>query len=494
MTIPMQEAGMAYSRRGVILGAACVVATPDVSWAAKALAVASDWSLATADVEADVAPRALRLVRGRAPAAMAGSLYRNGPAKFRRAGRSAGHWFDGDGLIRRFRIEDGQASLAARFADTPKRRLEARLDAIVMPGFGTTADPRRQLRGPDDANASNTSVMPVGDKVWALWENGSPIAMDADTLATDGFVTLRPDLKGMPFSAHPRIEADGRIWNIGVSGKRAMVWRVSAAGALEAAEIVELPRASYLHDFTATARHLVIVLQPWVRERQVFPLATSYDWRPETGTQVLIIDKADLSKRRIVELPPFGFFHLGDAWEDQDGTIRFDVCAYPNMRFAASGASDVLDGKYDGGGRSELVLAVLPPKGPGRLEHAGVVAEFPKSDPRRAGLRRRFSVHTAGDTPGRPLATGIGVTDWKSGRTRTFDFGRNHVVDEMVHVPKSGSTAEDQAWLIGPTINLKAGVTELHVFDMARVEEGPIATWAADIALPSSFHGRWKGA
>jgi hypothetical protein len=49
MTIPMQEAGMAYSRRGVILGAACVVATPDVSWAAKALAVASDWSLATAD-------------------------------------------------------------------------------------------------------------------------------------------------------------------------------------------------------------------------------------------------------------------------------------------------------------------------------------------------------------------------------------------------------------------------------------------------------------
>jgi hypothetical protein len=267
---------------------------------------------------------------------------------------------------------------------------------MVMPGFGTSPDPRAELRSPDDANASNTSVMPVGDAIWALWENGSPMAMDADTLQSTGFVTLRPDLKAMPFSAHPRIEPDGRIWNLGVSGKQAMVWRLSAAGALEVAEIVQLPRASYLHDFTATARHLVIVLQPWVRERQTFPLATSFDWRPEIGTQVLIIDKADLSKRRIVEMPPFGFFHLGDAWEEPDGTIRFDVCAYPNMSFAASGASAILDSKYEGGaGYSEMALAVLPPKGSAGWS---VPAWAPNSrratSPRRAP--RRFSVHTAG--------------------------------------------------------------------------------------------------
>ena len=240
---------MIVSRRAMILGATTMVATPDISWAAKALFVASDWSLATADVEADVPPRALRLVRGRAPADLAGSLYRNGPAKFRRPGRSAGHWFDGDGLIRRFHIEDGKATLAARFADTPKRRQEERMGAMLLPGFGTSVDPRAELGGPDDANASNTSVMPVGDKVWSLWENGSPMAMDGVTLQSEGFVTLRPDLKGMPFSAHPRIEPDGRIWNLGISGKKAMVWRLSAAGALEAAELVDLPRASYLHDF-----------------------------------------------------------------------------------------------------------------------------------------------------------------------------------------------------------------------------------------------------
>lgn len=485
---------MLISRRAMVFGAASLVVTPDLSWAAQALATASDWSLVTADIEGDLAPRLLRLTHGRAPAGLAGSLYRNGPAKFRRPGRSVTHWFDGDGLIRRFQIADGQVTLSARFADTPKRRLETRLGAMVMPGFGTSADPRAELGSPDDANAANTSVLPLGDKVWALWENGSPTALDAQTLETEGFVTFAPDLKGMPFSAHPRIEPDGRIWNLGINGKQAMIWRLSANGALEATQLIELPRASYLHDFTATERHLVIVLQPWVHDRHVFPLSAGYSWRPETGTQVLIIDKADLSKRRIVELPAMGFFHLGDAWEERDGTIRFDVAAYEDMRFAASGASDLLNSRYAGGGYSELVLAVLPPSGPGRLERPGNGAEFPKSDARRAGLSRRFSIHTAGETEGRPMATGVGVTDWKSGRTRKFNFGSDHVVDEMIHVPKPGSTAEDQAWLIGPTINLEAGVTELHVFDMARVDDGPVATWAADIALPASFHGRWKAA
>ncbi|HAV51403.1 MAG TPA: carotenoid oxygenase, partial [Brevundimonas sp.] len=75
----------------------------------------------------------------------------------------------------------------------------------------------------DDANAANTSMLKVGDDVWALWEAGSPTAMDAGTLETKGFVTLRDDLKGMPFLAHPRVEPDGRIWNLGMNGAQAIV-------------------------------------------------------------------------------------------------------------------------------------------------------------------------------------------------------------------------------------------------------------------------------
>ena len=56
----------------------------------------ADWTLGIADVEGDIAPRALRRIAGRAPAGLAGTLYRNGPAKFRRGATASGHWFDGD--------------------------------------------------------------------------------------------------------------------------------------------------------------------------------------------------------------------------------------------------------------------------------------------------------------------------------------------------------------------------------------------------------------
>ena len=440
---------MNTSRRTFLTAAAALAITPDTAFAARAMRAASDWSLATADVEGDIAPRVLQRVHGRVPEGLSGALYRNGPAKFRRPGGSSQHWFDGDGLIRRFGIHDGQATLAARFADTPKRRQETRLDAMVMPGFGTAADPRAEIGSVDDANPANTSVHRVGDAIWALWEAGSPMAMDPDTLETRGFVTLRPDLKSMPFLAHPRIEPDGRIWNLGLNGNQAVVWRLAADGTLEDARVIPLPRASYIHDFTATARHLVIVLQPWVHARNVMPVSTAYDWLPDQGTQVLVIDKDDLDARRVYEAPAFGFFHLGDAWEESDGTIRSGV-------------------------QGE--------------ERAGKAGE------NRGDAIRRYSLHTLGEQADRPLATAVGVTDWDQGRTHGYDFGAGHVVDEMVHVPKPGMSGEADAWLVGPTINLREGVTELHVLDMARVEDGPVCTWRADVALPAAFHGNWAAA
>lgn len=485
---------MIASRRSFLFGAAAASAaalTPDLARAAQAMLAAPDWALVTGDIEADVAPQAMRLVQGRAPADLAGILYRNGPAKFRRPGGSAQHWFDGDGLIRRFAIEDGQVQLSARFADTPKRRQETRLDAMVMPGFGTAPDPRAEIGSADDASPANTSVLMAGGDLWALWEGGSPLAMDPTTLETRDFITLRPDLKNMPFLAHPRVEPDGTIWNLGLGGRQAIVWRLAPDGSLQDAQVVPLPRASYLHDFTATDRHLIVVLQPWVKVRNTMPFADGFEWQAGTGTQVLVLDKDDLSRTRLFELPDFGFFHLGDAWRDGED-IRFDVFALPDMDFAARGAQQVLNGVPIGGEPARLALVTLRANGSAELHRLDVVGEFPKGDPRRAGLSRRLTVHTTGETPERPFASAIGVTDWSTGQTHSHDFGLNQVPDEFLFVPRPGGTTEDDGWLVGPSLNLAERATELHVFDVARVEDGPVATWRSDVALPAAFHGTWK--
>lgn len=488
---------MLASRRHFLMGAAALsaaVVTPETVRAMAALQATADWALATADLEADVAPRALRLVHGRAPAGLEGVLFRNGPGKFRRPGGSATHWFDGDGLMRAFRIGSDGATLEARFADTPKRRWESEIEAVVTPGFGTVGDGRARIGSPNDANAANTAVMTAGDQVWALWEGGSPMAMDAGDLSTTGFVTLRDDLKGMPFQAHPRYDPDGTIWNIGLNGDRVIVWRLNADRSLNRAEVVALPRASYMHDFTATARHLVIVLQPWVFDHDGMPYASRFAWKPEMGTQVLVLDKADLTRTRLFELPAFSYFHLGDAWEDASGTIRFDVAAGKDVAFAIDGARVLVEQRGTVPGEpAQLSLVTLHVDGRAEMVSSGVTAEFPKSDPRRAGLARRYTSHVAGETGGRPLPTGLAVHDWETGRSDAFDFGERMVMEEAVWAPKAGRSGERDAWLVAPAINLAEGVTELHVFDAARVADGPVASWRADIALPAGFHGAWAG-
>ncbi|MCE3290105.1 MAG: carotenoid oxygenase [Caulobacter sp.] len=473
-----------------LAGTSLAAITPEAVLAASAAANPA-WALAVGDIEADLAPRGLRLVHGRAPKGLAGTLYRNGPARFRRGTNAAGHWFDGDGLVRAFRIRDGRASLAGRFVDTFKRRQDERFGAMVGPGFAATAAKGAVVRHTDDSNAANTALLAIGGELLALWEQGSPIALDPDTLATKGIKTYGPDLAHMPFLAHPRIEPNGRVWNLGVAGKRALVWTLNPDGTLAKTGMLELPRASYIHDFTATARSLVIVLQPWIQDKRVYPFVASMSWRPELGTQVLVVDKDDFSKRRLYDLPAFFAFHLGDAWEEGDGTIRFDACTEADASFAAEGASQLLQYRMPKTQVTRLSFITLRPDGRGRIEVTPLPAEFPKTDARFAGnSRMKTVVNTVGGGPAKPFLQGVAVSDWHSGKADVFDFGRDHCAEEFVFVPR-GSSRELDGWLVGTTLNLKARATELHVFDASRVSAGPLCSWRADVALPVGFHGCW---
>ena len=462
---------------------AAMAAAPSAAPLAPTPAAMPDWTLGVGDVLADIAPQPLVRVQGRAPS-MTGTLYRNGPARFRRGASTAGHWFDGDGLVRAWRVQNDKASLAARFVDTPKRRLEEKLGRIVQPGFGTPAGPGAVVAGPDDTNPANTHVISAGGRLLALWEAGSATALDPQTLATQGVVTFREDLAHMPFLAHPRIEPSGQIWNIGSGGKNAYVWRLSADGRFEAGQPIALPMASYIHDFTATERHLVILCQPWVSDQARLPFSQSMSWRPERGSRVLVIDKDDLSRRREFELPPLFFFHLGDAWEEADGTIRFDGCFHKDPTFAVLGATGLVEWRHEHSERPLLQLVSLHPDGRADMKPAGITAEFLRSAPETAGLPRHQTIHVGGYRDDRPFARSVGIWDWRSGRDDSFDFGARHLVEEFVPAGRH---------LIGTTLNLDAQATELHVFDARRIADGPVVSWRSTVPLPLSFHGSWIG-
>ena len=209
--------------------------------------------------------------------------------------------------------------------------------------------------------------------------------------------------------------------------------------------MVKLPMASYVHDFTATKRHLILILQPWVQDRMVMPYSDSFTWRPEMGTKVLVLDKADLTKRRIYELPAFFAFHYGSAWEETDGTLRFDGCLTGDSRFATANGKAFMKGTYVPEPASILTLVTLRPD--------------------------------------------VATYDWKSGKSDTYDFGATHLMEEAVFVARPGGSDELDGWLMAPSVNIKAKATELHVFDARRVAAGPICTWRSEHLLPVSLHG-----
>ncbi len=59
-------------------------------------------------------------LRGRLPEGLRGTLYRNGPARFKLGSSRYRHWFDGDGMVQAFHLGQGQPSHRGVLLRTPK--------------------------------------------------------------------------------------------------------------------------------------------------------------------------------------------------------------------------------------------------------------------------------------------------------------------------------------------------------------------------------------
>lgn len=486
------EAGLGAGMVGTL--GACAINTSGAPGAAGAPGQPA-WHLGYQNAPSNgFAPEAMKLAFGKPPADLRGSLYRNGPAQFQYGDQYASHWFDGDGLIHRIAIEDGQAVHKARFVETRKRREEQAAGAFLAPGFGTLGDESYYVESSDDVNAANTSVMVVDGELLALWEAGSAFAMDADSLETKGPKVWRDDLKAMPFLAHPKVEPDGRVWNLAVAGSRVGIYRIGKSGELEDFGMVDMGRAAYIHDWTMSERHLIILVQPWINENLRPPVVAGFEWQPQHGLQMLIIDKDDFTNQRWAQAPARAFFHTGSAWEENDGTIKFDVVLYKEPVLGVGGGAAEIRGDWtaaDAGVDGILTQVVIPTSGDARLLETGIVGEFPQVDARFRGKQRQLTALVSGTSPNRPGATGLSTHNWMTGESRQFEFGADRMVEEFLFVPKAGGSSDRDSWLIGPVLNLKAGVTEICVFDAGNVSDGPVCIWQADYSWPLGFHGTW---
>ena len=439
--------------------------------------------------------------RGRWPAALAGRFYRNGPALYERGTERYQHWFDGDGMVQQFTLAGGKVSHRGRLVRTAKLAAEQQAGRFLFEAFGTSMAQRTPISGPDSLNPANTNALEHAGRILALWEGGSAYRLAPADLSTQGPVVWRDDLRGVPFSAHPKVDAAGHLWNIGSAGRHLVVWHIDPQGQLVDVQLGESPfPGGMVHDMAVTERHLVLPLPP-VKLRFDVPTDGPRQFALEPGQplRILVMDKADIKKRQVFELPPQMVFHVGNAHETRDGQIVLSFIGAADAGFLNIGAVAVMQGVAGAPGASTTQQVTLD-LASGRVQMTAFddQVEFPRIDPRRIGLPARWLLSGAGWNKhlGRKIALlhGVQLRDMQGGRVRRYDYGDQLVVEEHIVLPKPGQTGELDAWLLGTTFDARRQATVLNLLDAAHIEDGPIAQAQLPYVLPLGFHGNFTAA
>lgn len=438
---------------------------------------------------------------GRWPKALSGTLYRNGPAQHEVAGFRYRHWFAGNGMLQAFRLNDGKVQHQGRLIQTQKVKEETAAGRALYPGFASTPPNPAPVTSPDSINVANISVLPHHNKLYALWEAGSPYEINPDTLETIGIHSFSEETSGVPFSAHPRVEPDGTLWNFGYASDAGLIvfWHIDAQGKLQKAGTVASDPMTMPHDFVATKNHLVLLMPPFhYQSGNNESFIDSHKWNPQDPTRILVVRKDDFSKTRWFELPAQWVFHFGNAWEDNAGVIRFDGARSETPEVMTDTFREVMRGRVASNPPSAHHQYQLDTKkGVARempMLAMGIDSEFPCINPDFSTQRNQFlyflSAKATEPAP-YPSLTSVSRFDIEKGKLTSYRYPNTKIPEEHIFVPKPNARSEGQGWLIGTALDYVNEKTELNLFDAEAVDAGPIATAVLPYALPLGLHGKF---
>jgi all-trans-8'-apo-beta-carotenal 15,15'-oxygenase len=449
-------------------------------------------------------------VEGLLPAELKGTLYRTGPSRFSNFGKPYGHLFDGDGAVTAVQFANGDARGAARFVQTEDLANERRRGHQIYGGYGTTTPGLKRFWPPAVRsrlkNPANTSVLVWGQRVFALYEGDLPTEIAPADLATLGERDL--GMVTESFSAHPRaVPSRGTIYNFGLRyGSRTIldIYELNSSGGGRKLAEVPLADTTLIHDFVATEKHLVFFAPPlrFSPLQLLFGLKTldaAMRWRPELGTEVIIVPIDEPTRVTRFTIDAFFQWHFLNAYE-RGNEIVVDVVRFPDFvsnDWFGQLIEPHLMNAYVGG---ELWRVTLDP-GARRAASAPCWAhpcEFPRVAPGVDSMRHTIGWLSAyGVSAGKlvdRLPDAVAKVEVETGRESVWVSGGG-VVSEPIFVPRPANGAaqpEDDGWVLALVYDPATDTSNITVLDGRDLSAGPLARAWFDHHVPPTFHGAFS--
>ncbi|MES1024562.1 carotenoid oxygenase family protein [Gloeocapsa sp. BRSZ] len=463
------------------------------------------WAKAIAQPAKEFSLTTLPILAGKVPANLRGTLYRNGPARLERGTTRVGHWFDGDGAILAVDFTDTEATALYRYVQTQGYQEEAAAGQFLYGNYGMTAPGSiwNQWFKPIK-NAANTSVLALPDKLLALWEGGNPYALDLKTLRTWGCDDLGELENNLPYSAHPKIDAQtGEIFNFGVTpGLNATLnlYKSDATGRILKHATFALKGVPLVHDFVLAGEYLVFFIPP-VRLNPLPILVglnnfcDSLEWQPQLGTEFLVFDR-NLALVCRGETEAWYQWHFANGYVDDRGHIIVDVVRYEDFQ-TNQYLKEVATGETHTVAKSALWKICLDP----RLGKVRVMenildrhCEFPVIPPHTVGKEPQqiyLSVHRPGIDPRKEMFGAIARFDYQIQTLAIADCGENRYPAEPIYAPDPENP--DRGWIVTIVYDSNTDSSEVWILS-DRLTEPPICRLGLPSVVPMGFHGTWKPA
>jgi carotenoid cleavage dioxygenase len=336
--------------------------------------------------------------------------------------------------------------------------------------------------------AANTNVVGHAGKTFAIVEAGAPpieLSYELDTVRVSNLDGSLPHA----YSAHPKKDpVTGELhvmtywWGW---GNQVQYLVVGTDGRVK--RVVDIPTAGgpMIHDIAFTEKYVLVFDLPTVfnLDAAVSGASLPYYWDNNYDARIgLLPREGNAEDVQWISIDPCYIFHPMNAYDDGD-TVVLDAARHARMfdreRRGPSEGPPTLD-------RWRLNTTT------GKSTHQRIddrPQEFPRINENLIGQSYRFG-YTAGVGHHFAQDTLIKV-DLHNNTTQARSDTSRYGYGEPVFIPRQGSQAEDDGYVMALRLDTDTQTSDLAIFDAQAFTDDPIAVVKLPARVPNGFHGNW---